>query len=674
VKTIASAFITLALSLTVSPGAENQAAGENRHRDAVQLIRQGDLPRIRELLTDRSVLDLRDDTGTPLIMYAALYLEADGLELFLPPRADANVTNKAGASALLWAATDLDKVRLLLRHGANANLASATKNTPLIVAALRHGSAPVLRELLAHGASVNASNDEGLNALIAAARIGDLDAVRLLLAHQADVGSAGTSQSTPRVVGTALMNAARGGHLDVVELLVQSGADIDANSAEGPASSWAAYADRRSCAEFLLRRGARIDLTGKALRSFRTDAGYTTLMYAAMTEQDDPSLVEALIAGRADVNAKSSKGETALDFAQKRGETRVVAALRRAGAVSGSSSSTYAATKLGRPDKPLPANEASLLRHSIETSLALQLESGARFTEASANRCFSCHSQSLPAVASRMAQERGLVVSQARMDEALRDTLRAASRRASERLESDFGTPLIASWFLVGLDAAGHKSDVLTDEYTFALARTQAREGQWISGTARPPSGYGDVTATALSIRALQRYAPLMKQREFSVRIQRAAQWLGQIKPRSTEERAMRLLGLHWAGRGKKELASLATDLLQSQRADGGWAQLATLESDSYATGQSLYALHVAGALSASDPRFQKGIQFLLATQQPDSSWFVPTRAFPLQRPMKEVFPHGEHQWSSMLGTTWATMALLCAIPAAAEPRVVTTR
>ena len=173
--------------MAVAAGAENQVAGENRYRDAVHLIRQGDLPGIRNLLTDRSVLELRDDAGTPLVMYAALYLNEEGLELFLTPPIDPNATNKSGASALLWAAADVAKVRSLLRHGANANLASAAGNTPLIVAALRHGSAPVLRELLAHGADVNATNEEGLNALIAAARIGDVEAVRLLIEHNAGV-------------------------------------------------------------------------------------------------------------------------------------------------------------------------------------------------------------------------------------------------------------------------------------------------------------------------------------------------------------------------------------------------------------------------------------------------------------------------------------------------------
>jgi hypothetical protein len=138
------------------------------------------------------------------------------------------------------------------------------------------------------------------------------------------------------------------------------------------------------------------------------------------------------------------------------------------------------------------------------------------------------------------------------------------------------------------------------------------------------------------------------------------------------------LLGLHWAGVSPAQNETFAKALAREQRSDGGWGQLATLPSDAYATGQSLYVLILTGHLPASAASFQKGMRFLLQTQHHDGTWFVPTRAFPLQRRMDEVFPHGEHQWSSILGTTWASMALMCSVPPreelAAISRVGTSR
>jgi hypothetical protein len=220
--------------------------------------------------------------------------------------------------------------------------------------------------------------------------------------------------------------------------------------------------------------------------------------------------------------------------------------------------------------------------------------------------------------------------------------------------------------YLIGLDAAGRQSDVVTDEYALALSRAQARDGRWLNSAARPPSLYSDVTITAYALRAVSLYAPPTRKTEIAEQVRRATTWLRACTPTSTEERVSQLLGLHWAGAASTELEALAKALVHEQRSDGGWGQLATLPSDSYATGQALYVLNVIGHMPAGDASFQKGIRFLLRTQGHDGTWLVRTRAFPLQRPMAEVFSHGEHQWSSILGTTWASMALMSAVP----PRV----
>src|SRR5687768_17467825 len=118
-KITRTALILFSLFLPDIQSAETKpSANDERYLVAVEQIRRGDLPAIKALLTDRSVLDLRNEAGTPLVMYAALYLNAEGLEPFLTAGADPNATNRTGASALLWAATDLAKVRALLRHGA----------------------------------------------------------------------------------------------------------------------------------------------------------------------------------------------------------------------------------------------------------------------------------------------------------------------------------------------------------------------------------------------------------------------------------------------------------------------------------------------------------------------------------------------------------------------------
>jgi len=167
------------------------------YETALSAIRNGDVKKLTTLLDDRRVLDLRDAEGTPLLMQAAFYLNAGDLKLFLDKGADADATNQTGASALMWAAGDGEKVRLLLKSGANVNAASSRGNTPLIVAAFQYGSAAVLRQLLEAGAGSNARNNEGDTAVIAAARTGDCEALRLLMEHNADVKTASGPEGSP---------------------------------------------------------------------------------------------------------------------------------------------------------------------------------------------------------------------------------------------------------------------------------------------------------------------------------------------------------------------------------------------------------------------------------------------------------------------------------------------
>ena len=113
----------------------------------------------------------------------------------------------------------------------------------------------------------------------------------------------------------------------------------------------------------------------------------------------------------------------------------------------------------------------------------------------------------------------------------------------------------------------------------------------------------------------------------------------------------------------------VATDLLSGQRSDGGWAQLSTLSSDAYATGQALVALNESGSLEAASPAYQRGVNFLLNSQMEDGSWFVRTRTLPVQPYFDSDFPHGRNQFISGAATSWATMALA---PASASATVRT--
>jgi len=75
-------------------------------------------------------------------------------------------------------------------------------------------------------------------------------------------------------------------------------------------------------------------------------------------------------------------------------------------------------------------------------------------------------------------------------------------------------------------------------------------------------------------VRALQLYGTREDER-----IERAGRWLRAATPRTTEDRAMQLLGLTWAKAAAEDIRTSTKALLAEQRQDGGWAQLPTLGS-----------------------------------------------------------------------------------------------
>jgi squalene cyclase len=155
----------------------------------------------------------------------------------------------------------------------------------------------------------------------------------------------------------------------------------------------------------------------------------------------------------------------------------------------------------------------------------------------------------------------------------------------------------------------------------------------------------------------LKAYAIPGRQKEISRSIERARGWLISAKANSAEERAMRLMGLVWSDAPKDRLAPAIKDVRERQESSGGWSQFDRTPTDAYATGMSLYALHLAG-VATTDPAYRKGISFLLETQYPDGAWLVKTHSFPQQRYFESGFPFGHHQWISSAGTSWATLAI----------------
>ncbi len=113
-----------------------------------------------------------------------------------------------------------DTAAILLAHGARVNAVNDDGDTALMEAS-RKSYPETIRVLLEHGADANAHRDSGLNALILAAYNGCAEGVRLLLAHGADLHATAV-EGGPRF--GALEAAAEQGRPYVLEILADAGA------------------------------------------------------------------------------------------------------------------------------------------------------------------------------------------------------------------------------------------------------------------------------------------------------------------------------------------------------------------------------------------------------------------------------------------------------------------
>ena len=157
-----------------------------------QAIQRGDRAAISSLLDNGIKLTGVDAAGVPSLMLATLFGDASLVEQLLKHGADPNQTDKDGATALMWAIPDIQKVRRLIERGANVNARSSNLGrTPLLVAAGYPGTVDVVTLLLAQGADLRAKDAAGLTALdIAMLSDADVEVVRLLVEKGLDPNEA----------------------------------------------------------------------------------------------------------------------------------------------------------------------------------------------------------------------------------------------------------------------------------------------------------------------------------------------------------------------------------------------------------------------------------------------------------------------------------------------------
>lgn len=311
------------------------------------------------------------------------------------------------------------------------------------------------------------------------------------------------------------------------------------------------------------------------------------------------------------------------------------------------------------PTAALNAQDVDQIKTAVSKSIALLQPCDETFFNNTG--CLACHHQSVTAIAVAEARKHSLEVDEDMAKEQhdlIGVVLKRTRSRKLQRLESPFAQPATVGYYALAFRAQGYEPDENTDALVIDMAGRQTADGFWTAFAHRPPIEFSSITSTAFAIKAMQLYGPPTYIREFARRIAKSRDWLEHSNAFGNEEEVFRLLGLTWSKADHTIAKAQYESLVALQRENGGWAQLPHLETDAYATSMALFALSEAG-MGPKDAIYQKGVRYLLQTQQPDGSWHVKSRSQPVQTYFESGFPHGADQWISAAATGWSSIVLL---------------
>jgi ankyrin repeat protein len=239
---------------------------------------------------------------------------------------DSNSTTKSGGTtALMLAAPDIDKMKLLLDRGAKADARAKNKYSALLVTANYPGSTAAMTLLLDRGATVRLPKGQGaplFNAhpIILAAFAGNNDIIGRL--HKAGDRVDDRMNLIGMFPTSPLIMLASTHRTDSVRALLDAGARVDEADDDGiTVLSWAAISNRLDMARLLIQRGADVNHVDKK--------GLTPLLYAASIDFGDSAMIDLLIKSGARTDARTKEGMTALDLARQYKHTHLLASLEQ---------------------------------------------------------------------------------------------------------------------------------------------------------------------------------------------------------------------------------------------------------------------------------------------------------------------------------------------------------
>jgi len=247
------------------------------------------------------------------------------LNVLLMNNADVNIANNDGWTALINAVSrnNIVGVQRLIKAGADVNIANNNGWTALHSTVNGHENqtfdgSELMTLLIKSGANINSQTNAGDTAVSLAAVNNRLDELTVLLAQNPDINKADNNGVTP--LATAVLS----NHIELVKALINTGADLDLADKR----DWAPIHqtvnspdnqkfDGTEIAKLLINAGANLEL--------RISNGFSPLMMASYFGRFNEA--KLLLDSGVDISVKNEylNGDTALDYAIKKGHDKIVA-------------------------------------------------------------------------------------------------------------------------------------------------------------------------------------------------------------------------------------------------------------------------------------------------------------------------------------------------------------
>lgn len=370
--------------LLLEAGATATIDNESKEGTALHIAAsEGSLEIIKSLVEHGATVNARRQDGCTALYIAVVRGHKEIVAYLISKQADVNTVNIRGNTPLIHSKSP-EITLLLLESGAIATIDLLSLQPEVgnaLHRATREGELEIVKLLIQRGANINIENLQDLTALDLAVINKNTEIVKFLISQNADVNRVNTRGVTPLIYsnsleitrllleagatatinhvsdrGSALHRAAPMGDLKMIKFLIQHGANIHIESLQGlTALDLAVMYGITNVVKFLIRKNVdvnRVNAQGDTPLTLSFSSEITRLLLKAgasstINHQSNTGtalhravsssipkikIIKLLAKYGADMNAKDSHGNTALDLAKQHNYKKIERLLSSLGA------------------------------------------------------------------------------------------------------------------------------------------------------------------------------------------------------------------------------------------------------------------------------------------------------------------------------------------------------